>query len=100
VQVCVVNTKPVPPELLDKYRQEQAVPVEPDAQTIRALGCQTVMAEVINAQNYIRHDPDKLARLIIHLTMGPRRPVPAGVSPQVVKSRPPRPELEPQRVEP
>ena len=95
VQVCVVNTKPVPPELLDKYRQEHAVPVEPDAQTIRALGCQTVMAEVINAQNYIRHDPDKLARLIIHLTMGPRRPVPAGVSPQVVKSRPPRPELEP-----
>lgn len=94
-QVCLVNTKAVPPELVDKYRQEQAVPVEPDVEAIRALGCQAVTAEVINAQNYVRHDPDKLARWIIQLTMGPRRPAPALVSPQVVKSRPPRPELEP-----
>lgn len=78
-QVCLVNTTPVPPELLDKYRQEQAVPVEPDAEAIRSLGFQTVAAEVINARNYVRHDADKLARLIIQLTLGPRRPVPTAV---------------------
>lgn len=76
LQVCLVNTKPVPPDLLEKYRQEQAFPVEPDVERIRALGYQVVAAEVISAHNHVRHDPDKLARLIIHLAMGPRRPSP------------------------
>ena len=93
-QVCLVNTTPVPPQLLDRYLQEQAVPVEPDAEAVRSLGCQTVTAEVINAQNYVRHDADKLARLIIQLTMGLRRPASLAV-PQASGSRsaemPPRP---------
>jgi uncharacterized cofD-like protein len=74
IHVCIVNTKPVPPELLEKYRQEHAFPVEPDADRIRALGHQVVAGEVISTQDYVRHDPDKLARLIIQLTVGARHP--------------------------
>jgi len=77
LQVCLVNTKPVPPDLLEKYRQEQAVPVEPDVERIRELGYQAVAAEVINAHDYVRHDPDKLARLVIQLAIGSRRPASA-----------------------
>lgn len=73
LQVCIVNTRPVPAELLDKYQQEDAYPVEADVEAIRALGYQVVPEEVISTQNYVRHDPDKLARLIAHLAMGTRR---------------------------
>lgn len=74
VQVCIVNVKPVPTHLLEKYRQEHAFPVEADIETIRGLGYQVVAEEVISTQDYVRHDPDKLARLIIHLTGVSRRP--------------------------
>ncbi len=73
LQVCVVNTKTVPPELLEKYHKEQAVPVQADVERIRELGYQVVAEEVISTQNYVRHDPDKLAKLIIHLAVGVRR---------------------------
>lgn len=73
LQVCLVNTKPVPTALLEQYRKEHAFPVEPDAAKIRALGYQVVAGEVISTQDYVRHDPDRLARAIIHLTIGSRR---------------------------
>ncbi|MBI3088385.1 MAG: YvcK family protein [Candidatus Omnitrophica bacterium] len=74
IHVCIVNTKPVPPELLERYRTEQAFPVEPDADTIRRLGCQVVTGEVISTADYVRHDADRLARLIVQLAVG-RRPL-------------------------
>jgi len=73
MQVCIVNTKAVPAELTERYRQEEAFPVEADIDQIRALGYQVVAREVISADNYVRHDPDKLARLIIDLAVGMRR---------------------------
>ena len=73
VQVCIVNTKPVAPTVLEKYREEEAFPVEPDVEQIRLLGYQVVADDVISVQNYVRHDSDKLARSIIDLTVGARR---------------------------
>lgn len=72
VQVCIINTEPVPPTLLEKYRQEEAFPVDADVERIRELGYQVVADDLISTENYVRHDPDKLARLIIQLTMGSR----------------------------
>ena len=73
LQVSIVNTKSPPPELVEKYREEQAHPVEADVETIRRLGYQVVADAVISTTNYVRHDADKLARLIIDLTTGARR---------------------------
>jgi len=84
VQVCIINTKPVPPSLLEKYREEGAVAVEPDADRIRELGYQVVAEEVISTENHVRHDADKLAELITHLTAGIRR-LPAAPPPPVAK---------------
>ena len=88
IQVCLINTKPVPSSLLEKYQKEQAVPVIADADDIRALGYQVVAESVISTENYVRHDPEKLAKLIIHLAEGSRRvpgqagaPSPAGARP-------------------
>lgn len=83
LQVCVVNIKPVPQALLEKYREEGAFPVVADVDRIRELGCQVVAEDIISTDNYVRHDPDKVARLIIQLIIGMRgRPVatPARVS--------------------
>ncbi len=73
LHVCIVNTRPVPGEFLEKYRKEEAFPVEPDADHIRSLGYQVMPEALMSAQNYVRHDPDRLAKLIIQLTMGIRR---------------------------
>ena len=72
-QVCVVNTKPVPDALLERYRQEHAEPVEPDVDAVRKLGYQVVADDVIGLEDYVRHNSDKLARLIVGLSTGMRR---------------------------
>jgi uncharacterized cofD-like protein len=68
VQLCLVNTDPVPPDLLEKYREEGAFPVEPDVERIRELGYQVVTEKLISAENYVRHDPQQVAKLIVQLT--------------------------------
>jgi uncharacterized cofD-like protein len=72
VQVCVVNTEPVPDHMLERYRQEDAFPVEPDVERIRGMGYQVVTGDIISTENYVRHDPEKVARSIMHLIMGGR----------------------------
>ncbi len=72
LHLCVVNTEPVPPALLEKYRQEEAYPVEADIEQIRALGYQVVADNIISTENYVRHDPNKMAKLIIQLIVGTR----------------------------
>jgi len=80
IQLCMLNTEPVPPALIEKYHQEQAVPVEPDIQRIRELGYQVVADNLISTENHVRHDPEKVAKVIMQLigaTRG-RSPAPPG----------------------
>jgi len=72
VQVCVVNTGRVPPALLDKYRQEGAFPVQADADEIRAMGYQVLAHDIVSTEDYVRHDPEQVAKLIIQLIVGTR----------------------------
>jgi len=72
LQLCVVNTEQAPLDLLEKYRQEGAFPVEPDVERIRELGYQVVSENLISTENYVRHDPQKVAKLIAHLIVGTR----------------------------
>ena len=67
LDVCIVNTEPVPAGLLERYQQQEAFPVEADADRIRELGYNVVTDNVINMENYARHDSEKLAKLIMHL---------------------------------
>ncbi|MDP3722743.1 MAG: YvcK family protein [Candidatus Omnitrophota bacterium] len=77
VDLCVVNKGGVPDALLATYRGERAFPVEPDVERIRALGYQVVIDDLISSENMVRHDPEKLARAVMRLEWGSRRP-PAG----------------------
>lgn len=83
IHLCLVNTEPVPEGLLERYRQEDAHPVESDIERIRELGYQVVAENVISTENYVRHDPEKVAKLVIQLIVGTRGRVLAPTGPLV-----------------
>jgi uncharacterized cofD-like protein len=66
-RVCdyvVVNDEP-PSRLLSAYAQEGQVPVDPDVDRIVALGLEPVQASVIGETETVRHDPEKLAGVVL-----------------------------------
>jgi uncharacterized cofD-like protein len=66
-RVCdyvIVNDEP-PSRLLGAYAQEGQVPVEPDAERITALGLEPVRAAVMGETDTVRHDPAKLAGVVL-----------------------------------
>jgi uncharacterized cofD-like protein len=68
-RVCdyvIVNDEP-PSRLLVTYAQEGQVPVEPDLERIAALGLEAVRAAVISETDTVRHDPSKLAAVVLGL---------------------------------
>ncbi|NLA58866.1 MAG: YvcK family protein [Firmicutes bacterium] len=67
IDYVIVNTAAVPEHLLERYRREGAVPVEPDVAEVAALGVTPITAEVISMTNLVRHDPEKLAEVIYRI---------------------------------
>jgi uncharacterized cofD-like protein len=66
-RVCdyvIVNDEP-PSRLLGAYAQEGQVPVVPDVERIAALGLEPVRAAVIGETETVRHDPEKLAAVVL-----------------------------------
>ncbi|MBV9332870.1 MAG: YvcK family protein [Candidatus Eremiobacteraeota bacterium] len=60
----IVNDEP-PSRLLGAYAQEGQVPVEPDLERISALGIEPVRAAVMGETETVRHDPEKLAAVVL-----------------------------------
>jgi uncharacterized cofD-like protein len=60
----IVNDEP-PSRLLGAYALEGQVPVEPDTDRIAALGLEPVLAAVIGETEMVRHDPEKLATVVL-----------------------------------
>ena len=68
VDLCLANTAPVNPGLLEKYREEDAAPLTVDRERIAKLGLELVERPVASEEgNYARHDPDKLAQAILEI---------------------------------
>lgn len=70
IDCCIVNMAKVPKNLLGKYEQEKSFPVLSDSQRIRELGYRVVEEDLISAQDFVRHDAEKLSRVIINLWEG------------------------------
>lgn len=66
-RVCdyVIVNDERPSRLLGAYAQEGQVPVEPDIERIAALGLEPVSAAVIGETETVRHDPQKLATVVL-----------------------------------
>lgn len=71
VDVMLVNSEPVPPDVLERYRAEGAEPVK------LGVGNPTrtsvVLEPLLAVESVVRHDPDRLARAVLTLMLR-RRP--------------------------
>jgi len=68
-RVCdyaIVNLEP-PSRLLETYAEGGQEPVQPDPDKIDALGVRVVEARVISETETVRHDPQKLAEVVLKL---------------------------------
>ena len=68
LDLCLANSAPVHPGLLEKYREEDAVPLTVDRERIARLGLELVERPVASeAGSYARHDPDLLAQAVLDI---------------------------------
>jgi uncharacterized cofD-like protein len=62
--IVIVNDE-LPRKLLDRYAGERQLPVVVDKGPLDRMGVQTVRAAVISETETVRHDPEKLAAVVI-----------------------------------
>jgi len=68
VDYCLVNTGSISKELRERYKQDGSYPVIADTRKIRNMGYRIIEEDVITiSDNFIRHDPIKLSRLVLGL---------------------------------
>jgi len=67
VDYCIINTAKIPEEMAEKYKAEESYPVVPDSDNLKKMKCKVVEAHIVNSSDYVRHDPARLAKIIIDL---------------------------------
>lgn len=67
IDYCIINTAEIPARLEAKYKEEMSFPIRNDIDKIRKAGVKVVEDEIIEAEDVVRHDSEKLARIIISL---------------------------------
>ena len=68
VDLCLTNSAPIPPGLVERYQKEDAAPIVVDRERIGALGVELVERPLASRDgNYARHDPDLLAEAVMEL---------------------------------
>ena len=66
VDLCLANSAPVRPGLVEKVRDEDAAPILVDRERIRAMGLELEEYPVASeGGDYARHDPDRLAAAVL-----------------------------------
>jgi uncharacterized cofD-like protein len=64
--IAIVNEE-LPKKLRDLYAEEGQLPVTPDIAAVEKLGVRAVRASVISETQTVRHDPEKLAAVVIDI---------------------------------
>ncbi|MBP3722709.1 MAG: YvcK family protein [Selenomonadaceae bacterium] len=67
VDYALVNGREISDEMKEYYKKEDAYPVVIDEDAINALGVGFVKADMIDETDVIRHNPDKLAKSVMHM---------------------------------
>ncbi len=67
IDYVIVNKQKIPGEFLEKYKEENAYPVNNDSDVIRDLGYTVIEENVINTVDHVRHNSEKLTEIIIEL---------------------------------
>jgi uncharacterized cofD-like protein len=68
IDVALANSRPVSPELLERYQAEDAAPLEIDRERVAAMGIELVEQPLISdTSEYARHCPYRLAEAVMEL---------------------------------
>jgi uncharacterized cofD-like protein len=67
VDYCLISTTPIPDDIQKNYLHEQARPVEADIDKVEALGVKPVTGNLTMVADVVRHDPDRLSKVIMNL---------------------------------
>lgn len=68
IDLCVANSAPVDPALIQRYKAEDADPIVVDKERIEALGVEVVERPMISvAARYARHSPERLGEVTMEL---------------------------------
>jgi len=73
VDVVVANKQEISDELLERYAQEGSYPVRGNATSVEWLGVKYVEEDLLQEGETIRHDPDRLARILLRLLFSLKR---------------------------
>ncbi|NLO89218.1 MAG: YvcK family protein [Clostridia bacterium] len=65
VDYVVLNNQGVPNDLLKKYLEDSSVPVAPARDKLEKMGVEIIEEALVDNCHYVRHDPHKLARIIM-----------------------------------
>lgn len=64
---CLINRAEPAPDIVRKYAREGSYPVECDPEAIRDLGVEPVLEDLIDQIDLARHDPTKLASVVMEI---------------------------------
>lgn len=68
VDYCLVNSGSIPPSILKKYEMDGAGQVLIDLSRLKKMGVRLIERDLVTIKNdYVRHDPEKLARAVFSL---------------------------------
>jgi len=63
---CILNSREINHMILKRYQQDKSYPVKNDIEKIENMGYRVIEDDVVAvAEGVIRHDPLKLARIIL-----------------------------------
>ncbi len=62
---CILNTGEIPSAILKRYAQEDSYPVINDTRSIENMGYRVIEGDVAVTDDVVRHDPLKLAKIIL-----------------------------------
>lgn len=70
VDICLVNSSPIPESHLKRYQERQSQPVAIDPKETQRLGVELLQAELLESEGeLVRHSPDRVATQIFHLAL-------------------------------
>jgi uncharacterized cofD-like protein len=65
VDWIIVNNKPIGTDVARRYRSKGSEPVDPQLKELQRLGLRCVFDGLVETDGVIRHDPNRLAKLLI-----------------------------------
>lgn len=67
INACLMNNGEVSAQALSRYEDEHSFPVNPDIENIREMGYRVVATDLVSDKDFVRHDSQKLNKVLIDL---------------------------------